>query len=160
MNLPVVASCEIQRIPDGLFAVWRNYLKHLEREFRDRFKNELNTDYSYVRFPFETSPEKLAVHLQDLAIDLRNDTNEQNRFKNESLAAFWIGVGKEYKKLQDYALPILVQFGSTYACEAGFNIVSLVKSSRRAKLNNTHLSDNLTIALTNKKPDFAKLASK
>jgi len=59
--------------------------------------------------------------------------------------------------LKNEATKALVQFGSTYVCEATFSCMVYTKSKYRNRLTDAHLQDNLIIATTTYEPRFRKL---
>jgi len=60
--------------------------------------------------------------------------------------------------MKNEATKALVQFGSTFVCEATFSCMVYMKSKYRNRLTDAHLQDNLIIATTRYEPRFRKLA--
>ena len=52
--------------------------------------------------------------------ELQADENQKIQFEDSDLASFWLNTPKKYACLKNEAAKALVQFGSTYVCEATF----------------------------------------
>ena len=50
--------------------------------------------------------------------ELQADENQKIQFEDSDLASFWLNAPKNYACLKNEATEALVQFGSTYVCEA------------------------------------------
>ena len=54
---------------------------------------------------------------------------------------------------------VLTMFGSTYVCEAGFSVMTNIKTKKRNSLTDEHLRDLLRAAVTDYKPDIKTVAT-
>jgi len=86
--------------------------------------------------------------------ELQADENQKIQFEDSDLASFCLNAPKKYA----YLTNALVQFGSTYVCEATFSCMVCIKSKYRNRLTDAHLQDNLIIATTTYESRFRKLA--
>jgi len=89
---------------------------------------------------------------------LQTDENQKIQFEDSDLASFGLDAPKKYACLKNEASKALVQFGSTYVCEATFSCMVHIKSKYRNRLADVHLQDNLITATTTYEPRFRKLA--
>ena len=53
--------------------------------------------------------------------ELQADENQKIQFEDSDLASSWLNAPKKYACLKNEATEALVQFGSTYVCEATFH---------------------------------------
>ena len=90
--------------------------------------------------------------------ELQADENQKIQFEDSDLANFWLNAPKKCACLKNEAIKAVVQFGSTYVCEATFSCMVYIKSKYRNRLTDPHLQNNLIIATTTYKPRFRKLA--
>jgi len=90
--------------------------------------------------------------------ELQADENQKIQFEDSDFASFWLNAPKKYACLKNEATKALVQFGSTYVCEATFSCMVYIKSKYRNRLTDAHLQDNLIIATATYEPCFRKLA--
>jgi hypothetical protein len=78
------------------------------------------------------------------------------RFGSTELTEFWISIKDEYPLLSDKAQWILIQFSTSYLCEAGFSAVAVIKSKYKAKIN---VEKELRVTVSNLIPRFEKMCS-
>jgi len=71
--------------------------------------------------------------------ELQADEKQKIQFKDSNLATFWLNAPKKYACLKNEATKALVQFGSTYVCEATFSCMVYIKSEYRNRLTDAHL---------------------
>jgi len=132
-------------------------LTNLQANFKERFPELEEVSYRHVQFPFGVDAEAFG----DLALEvaeLQADENQKIQFEDSDLASFWLNAPKKYACLKNEATKALVQFGSTYVCEATFSCMVYIKSKYRNRLTDAHLQDNLIIATTTYEPCFRKFA--
>jgi len=106
------------------------YLTNLQANFKERFPELEEVLYQHVHFPFPVDAEACG----DLALEvaeLQADENKKIQFEDCDLASFWLNAPKKYACLKNEALKALVQFGSTYVCEATFSCTVYIKSKYR-----------------------------
>ena len=100
-------------------------------------------------------------HLPTSAHQRRNsgvtsDSTMRLQFKSKTLAAFWIGVEKDYPLLGKRALAILLRFATSYLCEIGFSAVASIKTKYRSKQD---IENELRVAVSQLQPRFEKICS-
>jgi hypothetical protein len=77
----------------------------------------------------------LTVTVEDKLFKLAADGGLKMRFETTSLASFWIKVKADYPKIAEIALKTLLPFPSTYLCETGFSIMSVIKTKYRNSMD-------------------------
>ena len=121
------------------------YLTNLQANFKERFLELEEASYRHVQLLFRVDAEACG----DLAVEvaeLQADENQKIQFEDSDLASFCLNAPKKYTCLKNEATKALVQFGSTYVCEATFSCMVYIKSKYRNRLTDSHLQDNLIIA--------------
>ncbi|QQP55320.1 Uncharacterized protein FKW44_008463 [Caligus rogercresseyi] len=78
------------------------------------------------------------------------------QFQSTTLAAFWIGVEKEYPRLGKRALAIHLPFVTSYLCETVFSAVASIKTKYRSKLD---IENELRVAISKLQPDLTRSAT-
>ena len=114
---------------------------------------------SWVQNPFsESAVDDCELDLADkeLLIDLAADSSLRLDFNSQTLDKFWISLKAEYPSLHAIALPILLNFSSTYLCESGFSSLLYIKNKYRSKLE---VEPPLLIKLSSRKPRIAALCT-
>ena len=92
----------------------------------------------------------------DLLIDLAADSSLRLDFNSQTLDKFWISLKAVYPSLHAIALPILLNFSSTYLCASGFSSLLYIKNKYRSKLE---VEPPLLIKLSSCKPRIAALCT-
>lgn len=64
---------------------------------------------------------------------------------------FWLSLGNEYNDLKKKTTKMLIQFASTYLCEAGFSKLVAIKTKYRSRLDP---EDDLRVAISRMKPNI------
>jgi len=114
--------------------------------------------YQHVQFPFRVDAEACGDFALEVA-EYQADKNQKIQFEDAHLASFWLNAPKKFACLKNEATKALVQFGSTYVCEATFSCMVLyIQSEYRNRLTDAHLQDNLIIATIAYELRFRKLA--
>lgn len=94
--------------------------------------------------------------LQNEIITLRCDIFLKAR--SSSGQDFWALVSNEkYPNLKKCVEQLHSCFGSTYLCESAFSYLKQTKNKHRSRLTDAHTLDSLRLAISNYKPDYAKL---
>ncbi|CAM4641846.1 unnamed protein product [Lepidochelys kempii] len=97
-----------------------------------------------------TASANMLLTVKETLINFSYDETLMLRFSEQPLANFWISV-QEYPELSSAALKALMPFSSTYLCEAGFSILTLLKNKYRAHLA---VEDDLPLYLSHTEPRF------
>jgi len=141
--------CAIKEHLKSLLAVVAHYFPKLQVQ-----------NYDWVYSPFSAVAKVNEVHLQEEFIDLKNDRTLRLTFHDTSLNSFWIGIQEEYPRLSGAALRILLQFSTSWCCEHGFSVFTNVKNEKRGSISESMLEGDMTVALSNIRPDIAELCKK
>jgi len=123
------------------------YLTTLQANFTERFPELEELLYRHVQFPFRVDAEACGDLALEMA-ELQADENQKIQLEDSDLASFWLNAPKKHACLKNEATKALVQFGSTYVCEAIFSCMVNIKSKYRNRLTDAYLQDNLIIATT------------
>lgn len=146
----VVADFEIRF---GDFRKIENLVQFISYPFNDSIDHsdiyELATKFTDT---FQMEP----MMLQNEIITLRCDIFLKAR--SSSGQDFWALVSNEkYRNLKKCVEQLHSCFGSTYLCESAFSYLKQTKSKHRSRLTDAHTLDSLRLAISNYKPDYAKL---
>ena len=124
-------------------------IEHLEivsAEFRSYF-NDDTLHVSWHRDPFNSKIDLNAEELEELA-EFKVSTTMKLAFNNKTdNPSFWLSLHDSYLLLSKKASVILVQFATTYLCEAGFSHLESIKTKFRNRLNvcsDIHLAQSKT----------------
>lgn len=111
-------------------------------------------------FAFETPDSVVGLNLtpdkEEELIRLTNDNSLRITHKTSSLSSFWMTASKDYPKLSKESILLLLPFTTSYMCEAGFSILTKLKSKERNRLNSTN---DMRVALSSCKPDWPRITS-
>ncbi|KAF0711438.1 zinc finger BED domain-containing protein 5-like [Aphis craccivora] len=72
------------------------------------------------------------------------------------LTKFRISIKNEYPLVCEKALRVLIQFSTSYLCEAGFSAVAVIKSKYRSKIN---VEKEMRVEVSSLIPRFEKICS-
>ena len=88
--------------------------------------------------PFTAKPDDLPVGTgeQEELIDLQCDEGAQEKFKDFTLANFWLNVSFSYPTLAKNAITQLLVFPATWECKQGFSFFLTIKSKTADRLVN------------------------
>jgi zinc finger BED domain-containing protein 5/7/8/9 len=128
-----------------------NHILNIENEFKElilahlvSLKDQLskyfpdisteNWQFKLVLDPFKIDVDTLPDYLQEQTIDLKNDSQAKEDFKNKTVEDFWLCYLSIYPEVSNEAAKLLVQFSSTYLCESAFSALAYIKSKYRARL--------------------------
>lgn len=129
-----------------------NHILNIENEFKElisahlvSLKDQLskyfpdisteNWQFKLVLDPFKIDVDILPDYLQEQTIDLKNDSQAKEDFKNKTVEDFWLCYLSINPEVANEAAKLLVQFSSTYLCESGFSALAYIKSKYRARLD-------------------------
>ena len=75
----------------------------------------------------------------------------------QDIAKFWIQLPNKHSTVRSRALQVLVRFGTTYVCEAGFSLMVFIENDYRSRITNINLENSLVCCLTSYIPKYRKL---
>ena len=155
----LIDSKEIQvdDIPIILFSsVFDGVLQEFSSGFQD-FERIPDT-IKLVAYPHLVQTETAPLNLQMELVELKNDKKFVKKFKDEKdLLDTWRGAVK-YPNLQELVRKILVLFGSTYVCKAGFSRIKYMKNKYRTLLSDSNMECGLRLMISSKPTNFASLS--
>ena len=113
---------------------------------------------TYIRNPFTAKPDDLPVGIgeQEELVDLQFDEGAQEKFKDYTLANFWLNISTTYPVLAKNAIPQFLIFPTTWKCEQGFFTFLTIKSKTRNLLVNPEHDFQCSVSKISQR--FAKLA--
>ena len=88
---------------------------------------------------------------------LREDSSLQIDFAGVYIGNFWDGLQNEYPILSKGVVNFLIQFPTTYYCEAGVSAIVSIKTKYR---NMLQIDDDMLCCLSCTQPRFARLVAK
>ena len=134
------------------------HLLLLKDEITQYFFNDGDAQVcTYIQNPFTAKPDDLPVGIgeQKELIDLQCDEGAQKKFKDYTLANFWLNVNTSYLALAKNTIPQLLKFPTTWECEQGFSTFLTIKSKTRNRLVNPE--HDFPCSVSKIPPRFAKL---
>lgn len=133
-----------------------SHLERLEEHFATYFPDVDMSKFEWVRNPFhcDVSAVDLPATAIEQLIDMSRDKMHQQLHSRVPVEEFWFGAREEYPEIALRALKLLVPFGSTYLCEAGFSALVCMKSKYRSRLD---VTSEMRCALSTTEPDFERL---
>lgn len=146
--VPDVVSQDISEHLEGLTTQFKRYFPGINN---DTIESKL------IRDPFQREVSDVPDSMQEEFLELKNDSVSKDLFNTKNLEEFWVSVQGSYPLLAENALRVLIQFSSTYLCEAGFSALVHVKTKFRNKLE---VESDLRCALSITKPDIDGLVKK
>ena len=102
------------------------YITNLQENFKERFPELEELSYQHVKFPFRVDAEACGDLVFEVA-ELQADENQKIQLEDSDLASFRLNGPKKYACLKNEATKALVQFESTYVCEATFACMVYIK---------------------------------
>ena len=143
----------------------------LKDEIKQYFFNDGDAQAcTYIRNSFTAKPDDLPVGTgeQEELIDLQCDEGAQEKFKDYTLANFWLNVSTSYLALAKSAIPQLLIFPTRmgrrifyfeweckWECEQEFSTFLTIKSKTRNRLVNPE--NDFRCSVSKISPRFAKL---
>ncbi|XP_073324188.1 zinc finger BED domain-containing protein 5-like [Pagrus major] len=148
---------EDNKLQNTVIPCMEAHISALQKHFQRYFLMQDPKKYDWIRDPFSASPPAdLSTSEEEQFIDVTSDSTMRLQFQSKTLAAFWIGVEKEYPLLGKRALAILLPFATSYLCEIGFSAVASIKTKYRSKLD---IENELRVAISKLQPRFDKICS-
>lgn len=146
-------------VTENIKAIVSEHLQRLRTKFDDYFPNDPSTTNEWIRDPFahDMTGTDLPIPMQNELIELACDGSLKTIFMQKSLTQFWVQVAREYPEVGGVALRFLLPFSTTWMCEAGFSIVTYLKSKYRNRIETDTLCANLRIALSPLTVDIDRL---
>ena len=100
-----------------------DYLKNLTGNMNARFKDLIAESFDFVQFPFKVDIG--TTNCGGIALELAESQADNEARMNfdvfQDIAKFWIQLPNKHSTVRNRALQVLVRFGTTYVCEAGFS---------------------------------------
>ncbi|TKS64936.1 Zinc finger BED domain-containing protein 5 [Collichthys lucidus] len=148
---------EVNKLQNTVIPCMKAHISALQKHFQRYFPVQDPTQYDWIRDPFSaTPPAEFSTTENEQFIDVTSDSIMRLEFKSKTLAAFWIGVEKDFPLLGKRALATLLPFATSYLCEIGFSAVASIKTKYRSKLD---IENELRVAVSQLQPRFEKICS-
>ncbi|KAE8287193.1 Zinc finger BED domain-containing protein 5 Transposon-derived Buster1 transposase-like protein [Larimichthys crocea] len=148
---------EVNKLQNTVIPCMKAHISALQKHFQRYFPVQDPTQYDWIRDPFSaTPPAEFSTTENEQFIDVTSDSTMRLEFKSKTLAAFWIGVEKDFPLLAKRALATLLPFATSYLCEIGFSAVASIKTKYRSKLD---IENELRVAVSQLQPRFEKICS-
>ncbi|XP_059375528.1 zinc finger BED domain-containing protein 5-like [Carassius carassius] len=148
---------EVNKLQNTVIPCMKAHISALQKHFQRYFPVQDPTQYDWIRDPFSaTPPVEFSTTENEQFIDVTSDSTMRLEFKSKTLAAFWIGVEKDFPLLGKRALATLLPFATSYLCEIGFSAVASIKTKYRSKLD---IENELRVAVSQLQPQFEKICS-
>ena len=136
-----------------------DYLKNLTGNMNARFKDLISESLDFVQFPFKTDIGTTncgAIALE--MAELQADNEARINFDVfQDIAKIWIQLPNKHSTVRNRAWQVLVRFGTTYVCEAGFSLMVFIKNDYRSRITNINLENSLVFCLISYIPRYRKL---
>uniref|UniRef100_A0A8C7WUB4 Zinc finger BED domain-containing protein 5 n=1 Tax=Oryzias sinensis TaxID=183150 RepID=A0A8C7WUB4_9TELE len=137
----------VNKLQNTVIPCMKAHISALQKYFQKYFPVQDPTQYDWIRDPFSaTPPAEFSTTKNEQFIDVTSDSTMRLEFQSKTLAAFWIGVEKDFPLLGKRALATLLPFATSYLCEIGFNAVASIKTQHRSKLDIENELSSLTAA--------------
>uniref|UniRef100_A0A0L8I4U3 HAT C-terminal dimerisation domain-containing protein n=1 Tax=Octopus bimaculoides TaxID=37653 RepID=A0A0L8I4U3_OCTBM len=110
--------------------------------------------HHFITNPFEISVVDLPSEdyvIKEQFIDLLNDGDAKDAFRNMCFSEFWIEMTQSYPDVAKLALKFIVPFATTYKCETAFTTLLAIKTKVRNKLDVAH---DMRVALSKTQPNI------
>ncbi|KAE8278718.1 Protein FAM200A [Larimichthys crocea] len=141
---------EVNKLQNTVIPCMKAHISALQKHFQRYFPVQDPTQYDWIRDPFSaTPPAEFSTTENEQFIDVTSDSTMRLEFKSKTLAAFWIGVEKDFPLLGKRALATLLPFATSYLCEIGFSAVASIKTKYRSKLD---IENELRVAVSQLQP--------
>lgn len=148
---------EDNKLQNTVIPCMEAHISALQKHFQRYFLMQDPKEYDWIRDPFSaTPPADFSTSEEEQFIDVTSDSTMRLQFQSKTLAAFWIGVEKDYPLLGKRVLAILLPFATSYLCEIGFSAVASIKTKYRSKLD---IENELRVAISKLQPRFEKICS-
>lgn len=133
------------------------YLQNLRENMNVRFPKLLTESFDFVQFPFKTDAKQCGSIALEMA-DLQADNEARVDFDvYKDIGKFWINLANRHSAVKNRALQVLVQFGTTYVCEAAFSSMVFIKNDYRSRMTAINLENCMVCCLTSYTPRYRKL---
>lgn len=133
------------------------YMQKLAANFKDRFPELLTESFDFVQFPFKTDAKQCGSFALEMA-ELQADNESRVNFDiYDDLAKFWITLAERHSAVKNRAIKVLVQFGTTYICEAAFSSMVFIKNDYRNRISNINLENCMLCSSSSYTPRYRKL---
>ena len=134
-----------------------HYLENLTANMNARFKDLIAESLDFAQFPFKADTKHCGAIALEMA-ELQEDNEARTNFDVfQDIAKFWIQLPNKHSTVRNRTVQVLVRFGTTYVCEAGFSILVFIKNDYCSRKTNINLENSLVRCLTSHIPRYKKL---
>ena len=134
-----------------------DHLKKLQHNIKTYFPDTLASLSTFLMNPFEYDSQLIDDStLRNEFIELITDTRLKSYYIKHTYEEFWCHAYASYKTIGEFALRILVPFGTTYLCEKSFSTLVNIKTKYRNRVDPV---PQMIVSISKIKPRFAKLSS-
>uniref|UniRef100_A0A8C5HK32 HAT C-terminal dimerisation domain-containing protein n=1 Tax=Gouania willdenowi TaxID=441366 RepID=A0A8C5HK32_GOUWI len=122
---------------------------------KDRY--DILHDKRWIQHPFDfESPESLlelglTASEETELLQLSSGQTLKRRHESMTLSSFWVSISSEYPVLSKASILLLIPFTTTYKCEAGFSVLTKIKTKYRNRLN---AAPDMRVALSSCTPNW------
>ena len=135
-----------------------DHLTLLVEKLDKYFPNIETQNYDWIINPFiATATLNFSLAEEEELVEIKNDRTMLLILEEENLQNFWIRASKMHQNVAKKALQVLLQFSTTYTCEASFSAMVNLKTSKRGNLK--MLDSELRVSLSSIQPNIEKLCS-
>ncbi|XP_065650578.1 zinc finger BED domain-containing protein 5-like [Hydra vulgaris] len=141
---------------DEIISAVTYHLTLLEEMIEFYFPSINVETYDWIRNPFakvDASNNKLSYQEEEELMNLSSDRTLKMKFSETVFEEFWIFVQEEYSAISIKALKILLQFSTSYLCELGFSVATIIKIKKRA----TNLDEESRVAISKIRPNVTEI---
>ena len=139
--------------PDDIKTCIIEHLEIVSAEFRSCFNDE-TLHVSWYSNPFNTKIDPNAEEAKEIAeFKISNATKLAFNNKTDN-SSFWLSLHDLYPLLSQKAFIILVQFATTYLCDAGFSDLASIETKSRYRLN---VCSDIRLAQSKTEPNIKNL---
>ena len=134
-----------------------DYLENLTGNMNARFKDLTAESLDFAQFSLKAYTKHCGAIALEMA-ELQADNEARINFDVfQDIAKFWIQLPNKHSTVRNRAFQILVRFGNTYVCEAGFSLLVFIKNDYRSRITNINLKNSLVCCLKSCIPRYRKL---
>lgn len=165
-------------VSDPVYNMIVNTLQLLGKNVEKYFPSIDTSLYDWVRNPFidvnynatifSTKEEEelsdikndrgLKIEYRKLVQEAEEESKKTKKRKTPDLAAFWLPLLNEYPTVAKKAIKTLLPFSTSYACEAAFSKMNLIKNKNRSQLQS--VEHDMRLALSIVQPRKSELVKK
>ena len=125
-----------------------DYLENRTENINARFKDLIAESLDFAQFPFTADTKHcgaIALEIAELQVDIEARINFD---VFQDIAKFSIQLPNNHSTVRNQTFQVLVRFGTTYVCEAGFSLMGFIKNDYRSRITNFYLENSSVCCLT------------